>query len=478
MPSALLTLLTPGHIHTVFHIPHDGTGKWHRGSFHIDFLVADTLTGFTEGLRTRGFTECAPNQDCDQCARQRRHGAHFIHGHCFQLARRFFRETFSFARLVTAARYAQTVKAGVHMRLDRVHAASVFEAYFATTGDKSTTLGQLLSTVSRQLPPELQTMVNGHMEGWVRSIHGCMFNLDFHFRRFFEDQPADFTESVLFPLAGSPELQILGLKQTSILGQPTICEVGAAAGEDWHHTLELDPDLAVTGLQLSFGLYGLVAVKVLYENGTESDWLGGSTRRFYRTLQTRDLRRMRVTFDVSLPSCLTDSPPPFDSVLTRLQGFKIVDLDLPIDNEPCPHPESVLMNLDTRLHPARTYPVVDNTALEPPPAAHFAYYIQLPPTNQRLECLTMWVSSGAVTNIQVNGDGDTRLSAHPPPWHARPVTYYFRPEETIESFHLLWHPGNAHRQKFGPLVIVSRTIQPLPPQPPNSPYLNARARFC
>lgn len=121
-----------------------------------------------------------------------------------------------------------------------------------------------------------------------------------------------------------------------------------------------------------------------------------------------------------------------------------------------------MINLNTRLHPGRIYPVVDNINIEPEPASHFAYYIPLPSADQRIECLTMWVSGGSITNIQVNGDSATRVSPIPTPWHARAVTHYFKPEETIESFHLLWHPGNDSHSKFGPCVIVSHPNPSVP----------------
>lgn len=307
---------------TVFHVPHDETGVWHRGAIHMNLRDSNTTMPWTEGLMIHGFSECTTNRDCDQCTGQRRHSCHFVHSHCFQLASKFFPSTFSFARLLTAARHGRTLKAGVHMRPDHAHAASAHDAYFQHAGDKETDLGRLLSAVSQKLPPELQSMIYGDADGdlWLKSIHGCVWNLNLYFRQFFETQAVDYTENILFPLLGSPELKFIGINQISILGQLTICAVGTAgeqsaeqqtpeqqaaelqtARQQWDSTILLPADLAVTGLQLSFGLYGLVAMKVLYGNGTESDWLGGSARTFYRTLQTRDLKRMRVKYDVSLP---------------------------------------------------------------------------------------------------------------------------------------------------------------------------------
>jgi hypothetical protein len=334
-----------------------------------------TASPWSAGLMTRGFTECPANLDCDTCVRDRRHSSHYVHSHCFQLAKKFFPDTFSFARLVTAARYARTIKAGVHMRPDYVHATGGHEAFFEEVGgDPETEVGKLLSTISRQFPPEIQTMIYNNGHPFLKSIHACVWNLSAHFRRFFETQEVEFTEDVLFPLfepprpgsqvdpsesptpdsdddpvetprPGSPvdppeppRPGSLGINQSTILGQRTICEVGAeTTRQDWDSTIGLNNGIAVTGVQLSFGLYGLVAIKVLYGDGSESDWLGGTARLFYRTLRTRDLRRMRVKFDVSLPACPTDSLS-----LSRLR------------TDICRASKSSTSTFPSRMNPART----------------------------------------------------------------------------------------------------------------------------
>lgn len=271
---------------------------YYRGIFRVNLRDHHTQRKVQQYAIRKDLDFCRWNLDCAECARSRSKSVHYAHLDCYKLAYNLY-PALSLDHLELIAKFGSTVLPGVMMPPSPpAPTANGHQIFFSNKRNQGTELGQLMATVIGQLPIELQHMIWSHTGALLKSISTCIWNLHHQFRPYLTADIDKYPEVSSFPLSVGPKIERLGVKMINILGEDTIAEIGTGA-QDWHHHISV-ANVKVNALQTSFGTHGLVAVRVLYEDGSKSPWVGGHSRKWFRTCKGSDLKRMRVTFDVSI----------------------------------------------------------------------------------------------------------------------------------------------------------------------------------
>lgn len=162
---------------------------------------------------------------------------------------------------------------------------------------KSTDLGRLLCGVQSRLPVELQNVISQHLSGLFMTLGNCLLTMSYLMGPMKLHMPLS-PSSVTYPLANCQWIERLGADTVNVLGETCLTRIGAGG----LGAFELEIDLAtcqVSGIQAAFGRHGVAAVRVLYLDGSSSEWLGGRDRKRFVTYQGDDLRLLQVFSDVS-----------------------------------------------------------------------------------------------------------------------------------------------------------------------------------
>lgn len=104
---------------------------------------------------------------------------------------------------------------------------------------------------------------------------------------------------------------------TSILGQSHLSELALGQLEGSASRVPI-ADRAVRGLQFALGRFGLRGVRISYEDGSYSSWLGESSSCWVGTVRCSDLSQLNVIADVS-----PFSYPTHPSVPQAAEGFRL-----------------------------------------------------------------------------------------------------------------------------------------------------------
>lgn len=159
-----------------------------------------------------------------------------------------------------------------------------------------TDLGRLISQVKECLPVELQNMISQHLSGLFRCLGNCLLTLSHVMGPTRPHDPGQ-PGCVFRPLLNCQLFDRLGAHTVNVLGETCLARIGSDVPVDYDHVIALEYQ-DVTGVQVAFGRYGIVALRVLYIDGSTSPWLGGSQKKRFITCRGNDLRLLQAVSDV------------------------------------------------------------------------------------------------------------------------------------------------------------------------------------
>lgn len=231
------------------------------------------------------------------------------------------------------------------------------------TLNTETELGEFLVEISRRLPPELHEDILADLQrsaGYkVRNI--CMDAAEFEtmlkagevlFTRLaaVESQVVPTLKSIssrttlvnLLPLKAPASLPdqfmsnvrdtFLWIRPTNIFGRAYISEVGVGQRRSGVLSIPLSQN-QITGLRFALGKFGVRAIRILYDGGSKSAWLGDPSGCWFGNVPGTNIRDLATTADVrpTLYSVHTHHPlykRPRANLSIIIQGLRVVRLDL------------------------------------------------------------------------------------------------------------------------------------------------------
>lgn len=268
----------------------------------------DRGTPLRELVTRSGLEICELEQTCDSCDRSS--PANFVHLACYKVAKQILpdllvEDLWRFARLtrpISLEDFLPRSPAPVSPR-SMAHFSSL-----PLNGE--TELGQLIAEIRNRLPLELERIILDRPHRLFRSLTKCIDIVCSH-REFLRHQPLpehEFEAQGPFQMIWNPT--ILGVTTMSIMGQTCITAIGANTTRTWDLEIQLPADTTtIAGIQTAYGTFGVMALRVLYKDGSLSPWVG-ELPRFRRRFQTTrgPLQRLRTLSDVccSILVSLTD----------------------------------------------------------------------------------------------------------------------------------------------------------------------------
>ncbi|CAH0058537.1 unnamed protein product [Clonostachys solani] len=372
-----------------------------------------------------------------------------IHIYCLQLAKRRWSD-FSTDLLARIARLLRPITPpnvtaeilGVKPDLTKFPESEI--------ASKDSSLGLLLANIHGHLPGELQRLICRHLSGTLFfSVASCLETLHWiEDHRILTDSRQIATPTYHYPLMPSFSFKRLVADTVNILGESCFTRIGGDFPTSYEMEITIK-QVPISGIRYALGLHGVVGLRVLYEDGSSSAWLGRSPGRLFRVFSLRSLRDLRILTDVrsqqSLPSklpCLglkylsldsdTASGSQTSESGTSSEGHKIFWTH-DVDFTPCD--KHVLVT----LHPIQAIIRVHQDAC-------IGQYLPFQPAGQQQRSLTIFFSSEGTYCIQVGSDPGQRLGK-PSEGFNRPLTFYLYPGETVKSLQVLakiriWRASN------------------------------------
>lgn len=167
----------------------------------------------------------------------------------------------------------------------------------------NTPLGDLISLIEKRLPIELQTMIYDSVTGLFKSLLRTLSTLQDSYPLLsnLDDHQAPLMTHPLnaSPLSTSRPVEMLYARAVSILGEACLTEISVqddSQGSRYAITIARQP---VWGVQVAYGTYGVVGLRVLYVDGFKSAWLGFGKRKLFMTCEGEDLTELQISSDVS-----------------------------------------------------------------------------------------------------------------------------------------------------------------------------------
>lgn len=225
--------------------------------------------------------------------------AKLVHISCLQLARKMI-PSLTVQTLVKITQRTQPIISWKHMVITMGPAQPLSAWPPLSALSRNTELGNLVHDLQSWLPDDLQYLLSQYVSGLFRQLTNCLWLLNHVMESIRLDEPTQQMQlsSVTQPLVDCQLIQKLGVDTVSILGETCLARVGSEATVSYEKEICI-ADGAVSGLQVAFGSYGVVALRVLYPDGSTSAWLGGEQRRRFVTYRGKDLRLLRASSDVS-----------------------------------------------------------------------------------------------------------------------------------------------------------------------------------
>lgn len=164
---------------------------------------------------------------------------------------------------------------------------------------EGTPLGSLLARV-RTLPTELQFQIMGLLRGTMMAslLQTKIFVSELLPFLRSESTWAMQPKPEALQVAGDESSGILSCRSTSIMGRHYLRDLtlGRPKGSGSHIPIAKQ---AVRGVQFALGRCGLRGIRISYEDGSSSPWLGESSSCWIGAVRCCDLSRLKVVADVS-----------------------------------------------------------------------------------------------------------------------------------------------------------------------------------
>lgn len=221
----------------------------------------------------------------------------FAHAVCIQLAKETWAE-FSLKTLQHIAQYARPLLPWRHaVSLTGIdHSRQVLPPLSKLS--TSTPLGRLIQQIEQRLPFEAQKLIYDNVTGLFSCLARCFATL-IRYGEFLSGQNAVMQRpKALCPLRNQ-NLGKIGANFVRILDEVYLKDIGATtSSQSFEERIDVI-DKGIRGFQYSIGAYGVVAFRILYEDDSQSPWIGSGTRRWTTTYEVTDLTQLRAISDVS-----------------------------------------------------------------------------------------------------------------------------------------------------------------------------------
>ncbi|CAH0046743.1 unnamed protein product [Clonostachys solani] len=300
----------------------------------------------------------------------------------------------------------------------------------------TTELGQLVETIRKTLPVELQGLVYRNVSGLFHFLAGASLTLNE-----LEGEAGPDRGVVIHPIPFH-FVKSLRANSTIILGEECLTNIGSDNASNFEQEIVLQ-DKAVYGIQVSLGTYGVVALRVLYQDNSTSAWLGFGLRRWTATYKGDDLTKLHTVSD----------------------GFKLISVGF-TDGEPSKPPTNLahlFFDHEMVLPPGAKYFLADmkipGAEILGNPNGRLAQYLDL--SLIEIQSLTVVCNIEAIYKIQINGGGPKlelgdRVAIKP---SARDeenfsITRFFQPGERMTSIQLITRGPERPMVWKGPFLLV------------------------
>ncbi|CAG9977966.1 unnamed protein product [Clonostachys byssicola] len=362
------------------------------------------------------YTSC-PRCDGEAALNRVQATVNLVHLHCSQLAKRRWGD-FSADVLVRIARLLRPITLpgvaeeilGVEPGLTKFPESEI--------ACKDSSLGSLLMNIHRHLPGELQRLVCQHLQGtFFFSVASCVETLHWiEDHRILVDSWSNTTPTYHYPLMPSFSFKRLVADTVNILGESCFTRIGGDFATSYAMEITLK-QVPLSGIQYSLGLYGVVGLRVLYEDAhVQHGWVAAPA-------------------DYSGFSAFAHC---------GIFGLKYLSLDSgttsqALQLETSPEEPKMFWNHDIDFTPSDKYSLVTlnpiHRTIRGQQAAYIGQYLPFQPASQQHRSLTIFFSSEGTSCIQVGSDRAQCLGN--PSAGDRALTFYLYPGETIKSLRLL-----------------------------------------
>lgn len=167
-----------------------------------------------------------------------------------------------------------------------------------------TSLAALLHRIKNRFPPELTLQVLGQLSGLPKYMLAAKAAIVYlgHY-------PADLTTggSTVQSFEETVSWGQLGIHTNATLGGSCISRLEPSSSTSTVSTGRLilsNQSQVIDSFQVSFGIYGVVDLRLVYRNGTTSDWLSDSKQRWVKNYRVCDLAKIETESDVSFGSSM------------------------------------------------------------------------------------------------------------------------------------------------------------------------------
>ena len=228
---------------------------------------------------------------CDECKDE--FVVNFAHIQCYRLSRHLI-PTLSMHELAQFARLSRPLIPWAKLPVTRREYSTL--PYYIVNRPPRTYLARFLTKMHRKLPEELQRVIYSYLDPSFLSLIACAAIIEDHHPKL-PIEKLDLAGSVTYPLLShTAPVRRLGVNLIDIIGETCVKEIGSGSGH-WDHEIEV-MDMPIRGLQVSLTSYGLAGLKILYADGSTSPWLGGASRKWFKTCEGSNLQEIETLFDV------------------------------------------------------------------------------------------------------------------------------------------------------------------------------------
>jgi hypothetical protein len=256
------------------------------------------MTRLQRLLPPSGF--CSSLEGCDRCSREAEECIYISHAACIQLACRVFKKDTievldhlaALGRPILGQKYLSSNASFQHVDFLR-HPSQLIRLNNVSL---DTNLGKFLRLIDERLPMELQHAILSRTSGLFRSLLRTSVTLNWASSALASLPRQTVTVLPTKPLAGCGTVTSIGANTISILDEMCLAQITIddPNADDSIHIL----DTPIFGFQVSFGTYGVSALRVLYCDGRTSPWLG-SPLEWFTTRKCSNLEQLRTFSDVS-----------------------------------------------------------------------------------------------------------------------------------------------------------------------------------
>lgn len=171
---------------------------------------------------------------------------------------------------------------------------------------KSTDSGSVLHAALEKLPIELQSTISAMIpKGPFQSLAFALETVDWIEKQGLLSSPEPVRRTLVtdLPFATTPSVSSLKASRVEVLGE--VCLASLHAGSDaTDGEIELS-DQPIEGVQYSLSTYGVTAIRIHYQDGSTSPWLGKYMPKWSGFIRLKSIQELQVLSDVStLIPCL------------------------------------------------------------------------------------------------------------------------------------------------------------------------------